>query len=485
MKLISIPATGNEDIHELLDRVSSYDLDGLEIRGDKMLGSVDLARVKKKLNGITIYTCRAGYQTDEERRQRYQDALKGGFDFVDVDMEDYDLLAEVVEPYKHRLIVSYHNYGGAELPFEITDKLFSLEASVHKVAIQVEDSSTGFLALQRVEKLLEQKSSLVFTFMGNAGEWSRAAYASLGSKWTYLGIPGTETAPGQIDPLKWQSDYQNLSREDAELYGIIGKPIEHSLSPRFHNQFFMKASLPALYVRFPTSNLEQFFHTLPEKVKGLSVTTPYKREVVPYLDELDPVAHAAGVVNTISRTETGGLKGWNTDGTGIRAALDHHEPDWKDADKILVLGAGGVARSVLATFQDVKDKIIIRNRTEENAHELAGKFGVKAVSMRDNLDLDNSIVIQATSVGMGEDKSVPIPPFWLGRSTIVVESIYYPEATPLVQVARDNGSRVIPGYEMFLHQAIAQQKIWFDGRFFDYQEAVAVLPKPGQEGEDS
>ena len=161
--------------------------------------------------------------------------------------------------------------------------------------------------------------------------------------------------------------------------------------------------------------------------------------------------------------------------SGLRLALDSIMPGWVEKEKIVILGAGGMARSALAALCDQNNKIYLWNRTEHKALMLAEKFGVKTLRSESPIDLEDTLLIQATSAGFGQPEVSPIPFHWLKPTTTLVESIYNPRYTCLVQEAMHQGIEVLQAVDMFLHQALEQQRIWFGEKAFSLKEARKVL----------
>ena len=474
MKVLSFFAYNNSHLFQELKRPETNLAEALELRVDRFEGGLDFARLKKHCPKTVIFTCRQGTLEENRRRELYAQALEGGVQYIDLDFEDYSKFSDLIQERPQNLILSYHNYGGCEFPMELEDRFFSTKAGIHKIALQVNDSYEGFLCLEKIKKLSQRTSKLAFVFMGEAGEWSRTAYKGLGGYLSFFCFDGEYTAPGQVSLNQYHHEILRSSSKDSDVYGIIGDPIAHSKSPYFHNHFFSKFKISASYHRFLTRDLKNFFQFLPEEVKGLSVTTPYKDQLAPYLCELDPSAAASGVVNTVKRTSSG-LKGYNTDGAAVVEALGRQFPEWQDCRQIVVLGAGGVARSVLSALYPFRQKVKVRNRTDEKAYALAEKFQVEFMPFKGSLDLSDTVLIQATSAGMGENRQIPVPPMFLTPTTLIVESIYHPRHTPLVEVGLDLGCRVMTGDVMFYYQALGQQKIWFDGRSLEIGDAIELM----------
>lgn len=243
------------------------------------------------------------------------------------------------------------------------------------------------------------------------------------------------------------------------LHGIMGNPVSHSLSPAMHNAAFSELDLNAVYVPFPVSDVASAltgFRALG--VRGVSVTIPHKKSIIPYLDAIDPVAEKIGAVNTLVITN-GVVKGLNTDWLGANRALEEHI---SLADqKVLLLGAGGSARALGFGFLEAGAKITIASRTPETGKELAQQLGCSWSSLNDITKLGGDILVNATSVGMAPDidKSL-VPSHMLADFSVVMDIVYAPMETRLLQESHDAGCRVVNGLAMLLYQGVAQFELW-------------------------
>lgn len=246
------------------------------------------------------------------------------------------------------------------------------------------------------------------------------------------------------------------------LCGIIGNPIEHSLSPAMHNAAYEQLGLNFVYLAFCVSDVEGAMRGMRAlNIRGLSVTVPHKVAVLPYLDEIDPVARQIGAVNTVVN-ENGHLKGYNTDWAGFVRSLEAHTPI-RDK-RVVILGAGGAARAIAFGIKHEGGLLTILNRTEElvMAEKLATEIGCPYGDLK-QLDLiqQAEIVVNATSVGMSplQDRTV-IDPAHLRPEQVVYDIVYNPLETKFLREAKALGCRVIPGYEMLLLQGVTQFELW-------------------------
>ena len=254
----------------------------------------------------------------------------------------------------------------------------------------------------------------------------------------------------------------------SKTFAVIGDPIDHSLSPNIHSAAFRELNLENSYIayRIPKGELSEGIESLKKiKIDGFNVTIPHKVEMMKYLDKMDESCSVIGAVNTVTNTE-GILKGYNTDMDGFLDPFKKKEIKIQDT-KILLLGAGGAARAIVAGVAKEKAKhITIANRTLQNANNLtqfANKIGLDANAITienvgDDLK-DYDIIVNATSVGLKNEPS-PISLESIKPETIVYDIVYMPMNTDFLKKAKGKGAKIIYGYEMLLGQAVRAFEIW-------------------------
>jgi shikimate dehydrogenase len=246
----------------------------------------------------------------------------------------------------------------------------------------------------------------------------------------------------------------------TQLYGIIGRPLGHSLSPVMHNAAFEACKLNAVYLVFETLDPESVLRAVRAlDIKGLSVTLPYKSAVIPLLDEVDPLAAKIGAVNTVVN-QNGRLCGLNTDVLGGLKALQENQVEIQ-GKKCLLVGAGGVARALAWGLQHQGARLMITNRTAAKAEALARELGCGLIPWEKRADQQAEILIQATAAGMHphtNECSIPVDCYKPG--IVLLETIYNPLETKCLQWAQARGCRTINGLEMFIRQGAEQYRIW-------------------------
>lgn len=244
----------------------------------------------------------------------------------------------------------------------------------------------------------------------------------------------------------------------AEVYGVIGYPVRHSLSPVFQNAAFSHLGLNAVYVPFeihPDHLREALSGLRLAGVKGLNVTVPHKEAVLELVDRLDPDAERIGAVNTLRFTEEG-TEGYNTDWIGFLKALKELEdPEGK---RVLVLGAGGASKAVVYALVKAGAEVFIWNRTPEKAKRLAETFGVQTVSSPEEGVREADIIVNTTSVGLKEEDPHLFDYSLLSEGQAVVDLIY--RETPLIKSARERGCKTQNGFPMLVYQGAESFRIW-------------------------
>ena len=243
----------------------------------------------------------------------------------------------------------------------------------------------------------------------------------------------------------------------TRIMGVAGFPCAHSRSPKLFNALFDFYHLDCHYTWFEDPELDEIMKVARMiDAKGLSVTIPFKHEVIQYLDEIDEhAAQEIGAVNTVVFA-CGTATGYNTDWLGVRKPL----VPMKGA-KAVLLGAGGVAAGAAYALIDLGMDVTILNRTPENAKKLAERFGCRWGSWEEFDRIRPDLVVNATPLGMQPDTRNPLRVDQLHKDMTVFDLVYTPPVTPLIEAARAQGCRTITGIEMFIEQAREQFYLFF------------------------
>jgi shikimate dehydrogenase len=254
------------------------------------------------------------------------------------------------------------------------------------------------------------------------------------------------------------------------IAGLLGWPVAHSRSPVIHNHWLAQYDIPGRYVLFPVppEKLEAAVRGLAALgLRGCNVTTPHKQAIFPLLDRVDDLARRIGAVNTVVVEKDGTLTGFNNDGNGFVQSLRDVDPRWRpDSGPILVLGAGGASRAVVASLAaQGATEIRLTNRTLDRAQEIADAVGamVKVVPWEQREDALDGIAMlaNATSLGMTGKPPLDMALDRLPPRAVVGDLIYIPPETPLLAAARQRGNVTVNGLGLLLNQARPAFNAWF------------------------
>ena len=257
---------------------------------------------------------------------------------------------------------------------------------------------------------------------------------------------------------------------DFGIAGLLGWPVAHSRSPVIHNHWLARYGIPGRYVLFnvPPEKLEAAVRGLAVLgLRGCNVTTPHKQAIFPLLDRVDDLARRIGAVNTVVVEKDGTLTGFNNDGNGFIQSVRDANPAWRpDSGPVLVLGAGGAARAVVASLAaQGATEIRVCNRTPDKSGEIAQAVGavVKVVPWEQREDALDGIALlaNATSLGMSGKPPLDIALDRLPKPAVVGDLIYIPPETPLLAAARAGGHVTVNGLGLLLNQARPAFNAWF------------------------
>ena len=496
MTYVTVPI-GAEDLKSFDERIASAKSAGAEAVELRLDYLEDLnAESAKELVGQVkaaslpvIATCRdksqggVGDWDDDLRTAVLVNAVEAGADFVDCEYQNF-VKSKIAEPIKAvleksdtRLILSEHNFKGrfGNLIELYNDIRFAYEGCVPKLVYTAKHINDCF----EVFDLLKNKTGDCIAFaMGEVGIISRIIAKKLGSLVTFASLDsGSETAPGQVTI----NDFKNLYRsdiigDDTRIYGIIGNPVSHSMSPAVHNASFAAGRLNKIYLPILIEGGRKEFNEFMANVlhrsrlgfSGFSVTIPHKGHALEYLLEMgeyvEELAERIGAVNTIVVGVNGRFSGYNTDYAGamdvIKNAMGRRKHDLHKL-KVAVIGAGGAGRAIVAGLCDVAAKVTVYNRTVSKAEGLAEEFNCSYSGLEGLQNLDADLIVNCTSIGMSPDVDAsPVLAGAIKKEMTVFDTVYNPVETLLLKQAKEAGAKTIDGVSMFIGQAMAQFKLF-------------------------
>lgn len=381
------------------------------------------------------------------------------------------------------VIVSSHDFDcrPPDLIQRVEAMLGEPAASVVKVAWRARSLRDN---LEAFDLLSNRRLPMIALCMGPFGLMSRVLAPKFGGLLTFAtDTEGGETAPGQptIDSLRSLYRFDSIGAQ-TRAYGVIGWPVEHSLSPAVHNAGFRTVEHDGVYLPMPVPpEYEHFKATVgslidhsPLHFRGASVTLPHKENLIRFVRErggaVNPLAEQIGAANTLVVRDDGSIECHNTDCAAAMESLCttlKERGEEIEGKTVAILGAGGVARAIAVGASQLGADVRIFNRTRERAESLAGDLSasVRVGSIDDLASTRYDIIMNCTSVGMtgGPDpEGVPLnlQAESIQGAMIVFETIYSPEETPLVKLARSRGANVVTGKHMFLRQAAMQFTLW-------------------------
>ena len=242
---------------------------------------------------------------------------------------------------------------------------------------------------------------------------------------------------------------------------VIGNPIDHSLSPKLHNYWIKNNNIKAIYEKkkLENSQIKDLILKVKKKeISGINITVPFKKIVIPYLDELSVEAKRTESVNTIYLHNEKTI-GHNTDIEGFEKSINDINFDIKDK-KILILGAGGVVPSLIFTLEKMKvSRITLSNRTKEKAEDLKKLFSDLSIINWGQIE-DFDMIINATSLGLSEEDKIDLDFSQIKKGKLFYDIIYNPPETNFLKKGKDLGNKTENGLKMFIYQAQASFEIW-------------------------
>ncbi len=413
-------------------------------------------------------------------------AVEAGADFIDLEFDNYikldkdnSLLSALKKKTKPRLILSAHDFEGKfpdleKLHRQILNAYPNAVPKLVYTAKHINDCFDAFDLLRGTKQ-----DSIIFC-MGQAGLISRILAKKLGSLVTFASIDEkTATAPGQLTAEQFKKTFRfDGIKPNTELFGIISSPVAHSASPVIHNAWFQQSNLNKLYLPLLVAGGKKEFNLFLQNIlgraylgfKGFSVTIPHKQNALDFVIEtkgfIENLAGKIGASNTLLINRDNSLSAYNTDCPAaldaITSALKIKKEGLRNLN-VAVIGAGGVARAIVAGFSDLKANIKIYNRTIEKAEKLAAEFDCSYAGLDDLNDLDAKLLVNCTSVGMYPNtNSTPVPKEYLKKEMVVFDTVYNPPKTLLLKQAEKTGAKTIDGLSMFVNQAAAQFKLFTD-----------------------
>jgi 3-dehydroquinate dehydratase/shikimate dehydrogenase len=433
-----------------------------------------IAQLTKRLSQPVIITFRpeeeGGYRrlTIDERKDFWHSMKPSTNVLFDI---EYQLCTTEAVVRSFNIICSQHYFSG--MPEDIDrqyERLAATPARILKIAVHPNDTVDCLPIFRLLERAEREGRKLIGLAMGDSGLATRILGPSRGAFLTYAAL-GEElgTAPGQLTADQVRSIYriEKINRH-TRVFGLVGSPVMHSISPHVHNAGFDSEGIDAVYMPFEVKNLEAFIKRMVRpntrefdwNLGGLSVTAPHKLAVMSHLDWIDERATAVGAVNTIV-IDGDKLRGYNTDVDGFVEPLASAVELTRDS-RVAVIGAGGAANAVLWSLKNHGVDVVLFARDVEKAKRLAEKFEASCKPLDAASFEGFDVVVNATplgSVGTLQDQTLANADQLRGVQ-LAYDLVYNPIETRFMREAKSAGCRALGGMEMLVAQARRQFKLW-------------------------
>ncbi|MDX1631202.1 MAG: type I 3-dehydroquinate dehydratase [Thermoanaerobaculia bacterium] len=455
-----------------LERIAGS-ADVLEVRAD-LTPDLDPDSLRDRFPGRLLYTLRSReeggrFSGDLLERQTLLEGASHSFDLIDLEAErdlDPHLLAQIAP---RRRVLSWHgDPAPVDALVERLEEMSETPAAVYKLVPGARRSGQELLPLRLLAEV-ERRDVIAFA-TGPIGTWSRLVAPRLGAP-VVFGSVGEAAAPGQPSLKDLILDHALPELYPADrLCGLVGDPVDHSLSPRLHNGAYRSLGLPYLYLPFHVEEFGEFWLEVVEDdflaeiglpLVGLSVTTPHKTAALAVAGVASPLADRLNAANTLDLRD-GVWEAENTDVEGVTRALEEREIPVEGRSAVVV-GAGRAGRAAAFGLARKGAETTIANRSRERGRTVAELLDLPFVSLEELDPGEFEIVVHATSLGRQPGDEVPVDPAALRTDGILVELVYGAGPTLLEREARERGVTVVDGREVLVAQALRQFQL-FTGR---------------------
>ncbi len=467
-----IPVT---DIHNAKIKIADAGqlADGFELRLD-FLSEINIHEIRvlrEACHGAVIFTLRKKAQggfyrhAEKHRLRDIEHLCELKPDYFDI---EYDIEPNFVDHIHHKfpdiqLIASRHDFAGTpENLAAFLEEMQQAGFSQYKIACQA-NSIIDALRLMRFVRHMRDSVALTGISMGALGESSRILSPVLGNQFTYASVHEADAvAPGQLTLAELVNTYQvKRLNTQSVIYALLGDPVAHSVGHILHNQAFCMLACNAIYIKLPVPASELphvLTHCRVLPFAGFSVTMPHKQAIMPIVDEVGPYARAMGAVNTVVMREKKWL-GYNTDGPGALHALlgDAHFSALENKH-LVIIGCGGAARAITHSALERGLRVTLLHRNLAKVLQVASELGCEAGDIdlikQGNLSfsfLINTLPLHAQTALAG---------CVFSPGAVVMDIVYVPRDTFVLQQAYAAQCVCIPGYHMFIEQALLQLKLW-------------------------
>lgn len=443
----------------------------VELRVDWVPRGLRLDRLLKDRPTPVVITCRRPEDggrfsdTEEKRQMTLREAIMAGVEYVDLES---DIAGSIPRYGKTKRIISHHDFEKTPDDLEgIHARLCECDPDIVKIVTMANSPMDNV----RVLKLVQNAKVPTIAFcMGEYGVVSRILCGKYGSPFTYASFSKERAmAPGQLsfEEMSRLYRFDNIN-EETTVFGVLGDPIGHSWSPILHNVTFAKMKMNAVYLAMRVG-AEEFEEALEAYeflgVRGYSVTIPHKQAALNFAAKTDEMTKGIGAANTLVKSESGN---WHAKNTDYQAALDSIKLGLAakgetslNGLRVVILGAGGVARAIGLAVTQEGGIVTLANRSKARGAQLAEELNCQHVTWENRGSIEAEVLVNCTPMGMFPDMDEsPYEQQWLRDEMVVFDTIYNPESTLFLKEAKEHLCHTVSGMEMFIRQAAAQFKLF-------------------------
>jgi 3-dehydroquinate dehydratase / shikimate dehydrogenase len=445
-------------------------VDWIEVRAD-LTGDLNAAWLRQHFPGRLLYSLPSAANegrfegSAHERGSRLTNAARD-YDLIDLDGR-CDLSSEVLEQIPaYRRVISWSGAASdsSALAAEF-DRLSSVPAVLYKLATTSSRPGEELAPLCFLNSL-GRKDVMAYS-VGDVGFWTRLIAPLYGAPLVY-GVAGSHRQSMAAEPtIRRLIDDYGLPElpQPEEIYGIVGSPVRHSLSPRLHNAAYRAAGLAAVFLPFHVESFDEFWsevvtgkglQSLGLSIKGLTVASPHKEVAIGMAGTASPMVRRACSSNVMAR-RNGGWVAETTDPEGVVLALAKRSIDVRDKCAAIV-GCGGAGRAIAAALDLAGAKVTLVNRGLERGDRASELLGLPFIRLSEFNPQDFSVIVNATPVGRG-DNQMPFAIDGLSSDAIIADLVYARDPTPLVRAAMEMGKKIITGQEVLLIQVRRQFRL--------------------------
>lgn len=439
----------------------------LEIRAD-LFAEPDGSWLRQHFPGRLLYTLRSKEEGGRfggglAERQARLTAAAAAYDLVDLERRDLEPQTLEAVPPNQRVISWHGKPDSLEKLQQVAESLMVEQAYWYKLVTWAAKSGPERWPLALLHAL--GRDDVIAFAAGDVGTWTRLMAPVLGSPAIFAAGGPRPAAPGQLAVERLVGDYRwPLPQEIHWLFGIVGRPVAHSLSPYLFNRALREMEISGLYLPFHVENFGEFWLEVVEEggfveagcsLRGLSVTAPYKRIAVAVAGATSPLVERIASANTLTRRE-GVWEADSTDPEGVLGPLRRRQIVVRGR-RAAVLGAGGAGRAAAFALDEAGAEVTLFNRDPERGARSARELGLPCASWDDLDPASFGVVVHATPLGREDSDPLPCEPSALPQDGVGVDLVYRRDgATPWVQALREAGRIAIDGREVLLHQALPQ-----------------------------